>query len=121
MQKYVTDKREFKRYIAKRGAFAVLRNDYRNLGEIIDISLAGLSFQYMSGKGKLNGSSELDILLDQKGFHSVKIPFRTVSDFELDYEIPTELVRIRRLGVQFTNLKLSQLLQLKNFINIYTS
>jgi hypothetical protein len=120
MQKSVTDKRGFKRYIAKGGAFAVLRNDYRSLGEILDISIAGLSFQYMSGKGKLNGSSELDILLDQKGFHSIKIPFRTISDFELDYEIPAKMVKIRRRGVQFTDLKLSQLLQLKNFIKIYT-
>ncbi|MFC1883719.1 PilZ domain-containing protein [Thermodesulfobacteriota bacterium] len=115
------DKREFERYRAKKGAFAVLRNDYRNLGEIVDISIAGLAFHYISAKGKLNGSSELDILLDRKGFHSIMIPFRTISDFELDYEIPAELVKIRRRGVQFTDLKHNQLLQLKNFIKIYTS
>jgi hypothetical protein len=116
----LVEKREYKRYLAKKGAYAVLRNHYRSLGEILDISIAGLAFQYVSTGTKLNGCSELDILLDQKGLYSVMLPFKTISDFELDYGVPAGSVRMRRRGVQFTSLRANQLALLENFIKTFT-
>jgi len=115
------EKREHERFQVEEGIFAVLRNDDRNLGEIIDISIAGLAFKYFIYEEKINGSSELDIFLIDSGFHSTGIPFKTVSDFEVNSNIPFSSVKLRRRGVQFTGLKHGQLSQIENFIKNHTS
>ena len=114
------EKREYKRYLAKKGAYAVLRNHYRSLGEIIDISIAGLAFQYVSTRGKLNGCSELDILIDKTGLYSIMLPFKTVSDFEIPSNMSMDSIKMRRRGVQFTSLKNNQIYQLRYFIRTFT-
>ena len=116
----LVEKREVKRYLAKKGAYAVLRDQYRSLGEILDISVAGLAFQYVSKGEKLNGCSELDIFLDKKGFYSMMLPFKTVSDIEIGAIMPVGVVRMRRRGVQFISLRNNQVLQLENFIKTFT-
>ena len=86
-------------------------------GQIVDVSRGGLAFQYVAGEEEgSNGSFELVILVANNNFHSDKVPFETISDFEIANEVPFSSITMRRRGVQFGKLTDKQISQLDYFI-----
>lgn len=106
------EQRKHRRVRVQEGVFGVLRPHFTHLGQIIDISAAGLALRYVaSGGGDANESCEMDIFFG-KDFYLGRIPFKAVSDFEIAGEFPNSPVTVRRLGVQFGELTEGQRSQL---------
>jgi hypothetical protein len=113
------ERRRHRRFRVPVGVFVSFRPDNSRLGEIIDISLNGLSFRYLASGGPANGSNRLNIFLTERGFCLDDLPFETVSDVGT-YEIPFTPVTMRRSGVQFEELTEDQISGLEYFIQHFT-
>ncbi len=122
----IVERRTHKRFRAQDGAFAVAgmppQPHFIPPGQIVDVSRGGLAFHYVAGDEKEgpNGSFELVILLANKNFHIDKVPFETISDFEIANEVPFSSITMRRRGVQFGKLTDKQISQLDYFIRNHT-
>jgi len=114
------ERRRHKRFLVPVGMFVGFRPDNSRLGEVIDISLSGLSFRYLASGGPSNGSRRLNIFLTERGFCLDNLPFETVSDVGT-YEIPFTPVTMRRSGVQFERLTEGQASRLEYFIEHFTT
>ena len=115
------DQRRFRRFNAKEGAFAVLRNGDSKIGQLVDISRGGLGLRYISEEDGTDGFYELDIFLTNEGFYIKRVPFKTVSDFEITIQQPNQMVLMRRRGVKFGELSLKHISHLEFFIHNYTT
>jgi uncharacterized protein (TIGR02266 family) len=113
-RKTLAERRKHERFRPRVSVFALLNKPLSNMGEIIDISIDGLSFRYSADEGLPKGSFVLDILCVDDGFYLAKLPSRTAADFEVGNQM-------RRRGVQFGRLTNKQSTQLKFFIRTYTA
>jgi hypothetical protein len=114
------ERRKHRRLQVQDIAFAVLRDQGRQLGQIMDISMGGLAFNYIAGGGNADSAFELDILLAYKGLYMKKIQFKTISDFQIANKSPFSPMTMRRHGVKFRKLTPKQTSMLKNFIQEHT-
>jgi hypothetical protein len=90
------------------------------VGQIIDISRGGLSFNYVPTPELQDESLELDIFLAGGSSYLYKVPFKAVSDSETDSDDPFPSLTMRRYGLQFGELTDSQTSRLKYFLENYT-
>jgi len=111
------ERRKAKRYQVKTGIFAIIN---KSSGQIIDISLNGLAFRYIADEEKKNGSSELNIFVMEDSFLLEKVPFKVVSDQDLDNKFNFSPIVMKRRSVQFKDLTPHQKTQLKDFISMYS-
>jgi hypothetical protein len=112
------------RFPAKNNSFAALRNGFKKVGKIDDISIKGLGFSYLSEITEVDTAghfSQVDIFISGNRFHLSNVPCMIV------YETPDTifnksfLVQMSRCGLQFGELNRSQLEQLELFIENYTT
>ncbi|MEE8540101.1 MAG: PilZ domain-containing protein [Desulfobacterales bacterium] len=113
------DNRDFTRFSAQEGAFAVITAP-RKLGQILDISKGGLSFTYIGEEKGPKKDTELDIFLSGSGFNSKNISYKTISDFEIESKVEFSSVKMRRCGVKFRQLHLDQISQIEDFLQKHT-
>ena len=114
------ERRQQKRFKAQEGAFAALVDQESRLGQIKDISLDGLSFRYIDSHEKLRQASELKIILGNRGLYLDKLPFKIISDFEIENEFIFSSVNMRQIGLEFGELSTGQRDQLDQFIKHHT-
>jgi len=114
------ERRQQKRFKAEEGAFAALVDQESRLGQIKDISLRGLSFRYIDGHEKLENTSELKIILGNRGLYLDKVPFKVIFDFQIENEFSFSTVSMRQIGVEFGKLSTGQQDQLNQFIEHHT-
>lgn len=114
------ERRKHKRFQVDNGAFVILGSHHDKSGRIIDISMGGLAFRYLTPVKRPNGSY-LAIVLPETNFYLDEVPAKTISDFELADKLPTNSMTVRRCGVQFVNLTDNQQSQIEFFINNYTA
>ena len=137
------ERRQAVRYLAKDRAFAVLRshppqlcrfnelsmgeiaakllkNKPNVLGQIIDISKAGLAFTYFPNEEVINDSFEMDLLFMDDRFFLYKIPYITVQDVETADAMPDGMMPMRRRSVKFGKLHQNQKCQLEHFTANFT-
>ncbi|UCH20811.1 MAG: PilZ domain-containing protein [Deltaproteobacteria bacterium] len=114
------DRRRKKRFRVKEGAFAALVNSENKLGQIKDISLVGLSFRYIDSEGRANHRSELRIILAGAGLFLDKVPYKTVSDFEVTNGFTFSSLKMRQRHLAFGELSPYQESRLNDFILKYT-
>ena len=124
-KKKLVDRRKHKRLQAQEGAFVLLSPNSAILGHIVEISMSGLAFLYITSEKPPNGSSELEILLpeqleDDHSFYFDQVPFKTISDFAIPNELSLGSITIRRRGVQFGELTHNQTSALEYFIRNHT-
>jgi hypothetical protein len=110
------DRRNDHRFHMQDIAFAVLRNHVSKVGQIMDISLGGLSFHYIVNGEDPHRSLQMDILLAYQGIRIKKIRFKAISDIRIANKSPFSPLLIRRCGVRFGPLTEEQKSQLENFI-----
>lgn len=115
----LVERRKHKRFEVPVGVFVAFRPHDMKLGEIIDISMGGLAFRYLATDGKKNGSTKLNILLAEHGFHLSDVKFETITDCG-SYRIPHTSMTMRRSGVRFAELTTHQISQMTHFIQSYT-
>ena len=116
----LVERRKHRRFQVQDIAFAVLKNKSRQIGQITDISMGGLAFNYIASQENNNGSSELDILLAFKGLYVEKIHFKTVSDFQIANKSPFSPITMRRRGIKFGKITGNQTSMLEDFIRDHT-
>src|SRR5208283_947375 len=112
--KMLEEKRKFKRFKGKKGAFAsfIRRNELINTGRIQDISMGGLCVRYLSMKGDKEGFSEIKIFGSNGRFiHVNKVQCRIV----YDQEVPE--YSWGRCGVEFKALSVNHRSMLQDFID----
>jgi hypothetical protein len=120
--KILMERRKYRRFKVRHPAFVVFNTQPTRLGEILDISMSGLSFRYMvDSEEVVNQSRELDILFGDDDFYLDKLPFSTVSDRLSNNGLPFSTMIMRRRGVQFGDLNDAQRDQLEYFIENNTS
>jgi hypothetical protein len=115
------ERRKHKRFAIKEVAFAILRADEdEELGQIINISMGGLAFQYFVGNRELQKADRLDVLLADNGLHVDDICFHVVNDHELVSELPFSSITKREQRVYFDNLTDDQKNGIDGFIKEHT-
>jgi hypothetical protein len=114
------ERRQQKRFKAAEGAFAALVDQESRLGQIKDISSHGLSFRYIDSHEKLVNASELKIILGHRGLYLDKVPFKIISDFEIESEFSFSRVNMRQIGLEFGELTPGQRSRLDRFIKHHT-
>lgn len=113
------ERRKHKRYKINQGAFATIPSLFI-IGQIINISKGGLAFNCKSS-GKHNYNvAEMDIFTDNTDFYLSEVPFRTVSDIEIDSQGPFSALKMRKLGGQFMAMTQNKISLLEEFIQKYT-
>ena len=114
------ERRKHKRFKAKGGVFAVSTPDYKNLGQIKDISKGGLACQFIENGEQTKDSIEIEIFSAAGDFYLKKIPVRTVLDFEVDSTVSSNSMPMRQWSMQFGKLNHLQRLLLDFFVQKYT-
>jgi hypothetical protein len=112
------ERREHRRYQVHSGTYVALGPPYGKVGPMIDISLGGLSFQYVAGKERTN-ESHINIFLTDANFYLEKVPIKTILDFEIADKLPPSSVATRRCGLRFEDLTHDQAFKLDFFIQNY--
>jgi hypothetical protein len=115
------ERRREKRFKAAEGAFAALIDQESKLGQIKDISVHGLSFRYIDSSEKIENAKELKIILGHQGLYLDKVPFKKVSDFEIESEFSFSSVKMRQIGLEFGKLTSEQRMKLNRFIQNHTN
>jgi hypothetical protein len=118
--KVLVERRKHKRFVAKSGAFVILRPFDTGAGRLINISMGGLMFEYVSTKEPSAIATEAEIFVTDSVFRLYGVPCHSVWDLPI-YEMPDMSLHKRRCGVQFGELSPHQTTQLKYFIDHYTS
>ncbi len=114
------ERRKDKRFKAETGAFVISRADASARGELLDVSMTGLSFKYDKRAGSIDGVDEVTISTADKQFVVDGISCKTVSDIETNGDTdPTPAAR-RRRGMKFEDLTRYQRDQLGCFIENHT-
>ena len=119
-RKVLDERRQQKRFKAQEGAFAALVAQESRLGQIKDISIRGLSFRYIDSNEKLENADELKIILGNQGLYLDNVPFKKISDFEIENEYNFSTVRMRQIGLEFGELTAEQKMRLDRFIQYHT-
>ncbi len=114
-----TDRRKDSRYKVKDGIFTVPnpRIQSSRLGNIIDVSMGGLAFQYFLVKNmSFNEFSMIDIYISGDGMFLDDLPVQIVSDIELPRSEKQFMTTSKRFGVQFQGLDQAKKEKLHQFI-----
>ena len=97
-------------------AIAIFKSKPILMGQIINISRSGLTFRYFPSEEQSNQSVELDILFANISFYLENLPFKTISDLDVDNEFSYSSQNRKLMRVQFEELDLHQISQLDYFI-----
>ena len=118
------ERRRYARYLPGKNAFAALGSKYNRVGPMIDISLSGLAFQYISGENSCSNSLHVDIFLVGNVCHLYNVPCKMVYDHQIHVpHVNNRLIKmltIKRCGVRFKEMSDYDLAQLKLFLEEYT-
>lgn len=117
-----TERRQHQRYRVQKNALALLRNESIYPGQITEISLGGMAFQYNSRNGKSPEASEIDILSANytEAVFIRHLDIKTVSDLAVSEENAGGSTQLRKQAVRFGNLSRRQMSRLKYFIQVYS-
>jgi hypothetical protein len=119
-RKRTVERRKSKRYRATKGAYAAISPHSHKLGQITDISMGGLAFNYIDTSSDDNSreerSREETIFLSSMGYYVGDLPFKTVSDYEVTDTKSLKSMKVRRRHVEFTDLSFKQLFDLDYYL-----
>ena len=101
-------------------ACAVYRSKPTQFGRINNISMDGLSFNYIVGEEKSSSSLVLDILLADSGFYLANLKFKTVTDVKVASDLPMDPIAMRRHHVRFQRMAPDQIRKMQYLIQHYT-
>ena len=101
-------------------ACAVYRSKPTQFGRINNISLDGLSFDYIAGAGRTSQSLVLDILLADCGFYLANLRFKTICDFQVASDSSIDPIKMRRHHIRFERQAPEQIRKMQYFIQHYS-
>jgi hypothetical protein len=119
-RKRTVERRKNKRYKAVEGAYAAISPHSHKLGQIIDVSMGGLSFKYIDTSGdddtENDNLPEETIFLSSMGYYVGDLPFKTIADYEVTNAPSFSSMKVRKRHVQFTDLSFKQLFDLDYYL-----
>lgn len=118
-RKRTIERRRNKRYKAVEGAYAAISPNSHKLGQIIDISMGGLSFKYIDTSSETEDDRtvrEEALFLSSMGYYVGDLPFKTVSDYEVTNAPSFSSMKVRKRHVKFTDLTFKQLFDLDYYL-----
>jgi hypothetical protein len=113
------ERRKSNRLKLRDDSFAVLKFKGPVIGKINDISKSGASILYFQSKGFSDEQPFIDIFTSDNSFVLQHIPFRTISDSQIDVQFNLGKTVLRKKGIMFGKLSASQRAELKYFIRAY--
>jgi hypothetical protein len=114
------ERRKLKRQKVKNAAYVILKPSDTGVGRLIDISMDGLTLDYITSRKPEIQPTKLEIFVNNSPLRLYEIPCKTVTD-EAIFEALDGSLSKRRRGIQFGKLTPSQLAQLEFFILNYTA
>ena len=102
-------------------ACAVYRSKPNQFGRINNISMDGLSFDYIAGREESSQPLVLDILLADRGFYLANLTFKTICDVKVAADFSMGPIKMRRHHVRFGRLAPSHIRKIQHFIQHYGS
>jgi c-di-GMP-binding flagellar brake protein YcgR len=125
VEKELVERRQYARFhIASLMGYAVVKRGWLPfpvMGNIVDISMGGVSFHYVARGKPRYKPSQLDILMTDGSLHLDRVPLETFSwDFEMETERSVGFTT-RQCGVKFGNLTDGQKWALRHFIQFHTT
>ena len=143
-RKRKTERRVHKRFSAKEKTFAMLRADRCSLdqikgmsmgeiacavynakpafmGQIVDMSQGGLSFDCIDETCSCGDSLILDILSADDKFYMGRIKFKPVHELKSSDDPALSPIPMKKQGVQFVDLTFKQLSRLEKFLRNHTN
>ncbi|NOX32639.1 MAG: PilZ domain-containing protein [Deltaproteobacteria bacterium] len=119
-RKRTVERRKNKRYKAVEGAYAAISPHSHKLGQIIDVSMGGLSFKYIDTSSDDTETEqnlpEETIFLSSMGYYVGDLPFKTIADYEVTNAPSFSSMKVRKRHVQFTDLSFKQLFDLDYYL-----
>jgi nitrogen-specific signal transduction histidine kinase/DNA-binding response OmpR family regulator len=110
------ERRRHPRFLANSGAFVISMGDPTHQGELVDISLSGLSFRYLDAALEFGRVEEMTVCTADKQYCVNNLKCRTVFDRKDDCDTESLSTLLHRRGVQFEDLTQTQMEQLRYFI-----
>ncbi len=114
-QNYYNDRREHKRFKLNNETYATLGQSRNNYGNIIDISLGGLSFSYNESDISDEDFNENELFIDHKGIYITKLNFNLVWKKNVSNENVESFHGSKICGVRFSEITNNQIAQLNSF------
>jgi hypothetical protein len=114
------EKRRYARISIEHDIFAAFNDECNRVGKVIDISLGGLSIEYIVGKNITNNYTKIDIFSLGNIFHLYNFPCNIV--YDIDINVPyvdnrfVTILTTRRSGLKFYELSNDDFTTLKLFI-----
>ena len=122
------ESRKNKRFDAKEGATAAIvtpddQEQYESIGQIVDISMGGLSLQYDAKTDSYHGIMELDVEIfgyssQRMRMYVGRLPCKVVYDRLVTTDEQKSL-DTRRLGLEFSDVPYYRLHKLGNFVELF--
>ena len=101
-------------------ACAVYRSKPSKFGRINNISMDGLSFDYIAGQEQSSQPLVLDILLANRRFYLANLTFKSISDVIVAGDFSMDPIKMRRHHVRFERLAPAQIRKIQYFIQHYS-
>ena len=115
-----SERRKYTRFRAQDTAYAAVGAEYSHVGRLIDISIGGLSLEYLTDDSAQLINPPVDIFVRGKNFHLSKLPCKVIYDVRLDAFARTQapangLIR-KRCGLEFKSHSKAHKKQLEAFL-----
>ena len=114
----VDERRIHRRYKVKAQAFAALASHYL-IGQIKNISKGGISFTCIASVKPDSRTFEIEIFTQDEKFHLREIPFKIVSELDVEDRIPSSSLQKKQINGVFLELTDDQVSQLEYFLDNY--
>jgi hypothetical protein len=114
------EQRKYTRFLPKQNLLAALGNKYSTVGNVVDISVGGLSFEYIVGEEININATRLDIFSVGNIFHLYNIPCKVI--YNINVHVPhvknqfISVLTTGRCGLKFDLLPKSDFSNLKLFV-----
>lgn len=114
------ERRELERHTVKEGAYALMRQPANKIGQIIDISMSGLAFSYLSiNADDSNRESSYMDLLAEDGLLVESLPIKPISKTVIPNRQSFSHLSIWRQSVKFEDMSNHQKRSLQSLIDQY--
>jgi len=89
------------------------------IGQIKNISKGGISFSCLASLKPDSKTFKIEIFTPDNRFHLRDVPFKIVSETDVEKQIPSSSLRKQQINGTFLELTDSQLSQLEHFLQNY--
>ena len=114
----VNERRTHRRYKVKASAFAAMASHYL-IGQIKNISKGGIAFTCIASVKPDSRTFEIEIFTQDDKFHLREIPFKIVSELDVEDRIPSSVLQKKQINGVFLELTDDQVAQLEAFLENY--